>query len=72
MGAGAAVGRRRALVEGEQRGLAAQLEALLEDALVAPELEDPCLEAGKVGLGRDLAEPWRPVVHERALLVVVA
>ncbi len=66
----AAVGRGRTLVERVERRVAAQLDALLEDALAAPELEDAGIEGGKVDLGRDLAEPGRSVVHRRALLVV--
>ena len=70
VGARPAVGRRRTFVERIQRRVAAQLYAFGEDALAAPELEDPRVESGKIDLGRDLAKPWRPVVHQWALLVV--
>ncbi len=61
--AGAAVGRRRALVEDEQRRVFATLEALLEDALLLPEGEDARVERGQVDARRDVAEPGMSVAH---------
>src|SRR6185503_10285521 len=53
VGAGAAVGGRRALVEGPARLAGGPVEGLLEGLLVTPEREHLVFEGGEVHLGRD-------------------
>ena len=57
MRAGPAVGRGRPLVEDEDGGVLAALEALLEDAVLLPELEDAGVERREVDARRDVLEP---------------
>ena len=60
---GQAVGGRRALVEAEQRPARGLLEALLEDAALAPEGEHASVHGRQVGLRGYVAEAWSGVGH---------
>ena len=53
MGAGAAVGGRRALVEAPDRGVLALCKRALEDPLLAPAREHPLLQLGEGLFGID-------------------
>src|SRR6185436_4614547 len=62
VGAGAPVGGRRTLVEGPR--LAGLLQALLEDPVLAPELEDAVLEGRQV----DLRGDWAVLAHRASFV----
>ena len=66
MGAGAAVGGRRALVEAPDLGALAVGERAVEDVALAPALEDPLLELGEGLLRVDGAEAGH--AREQAIL----
>ncbi len=53
VGAGPAVGGRRALVEGPARPVGGPVQRLVEGLVVPPEVEHLVLEGGEVHLGRD-------------------
>jgi hypothetical protein len=54
--AGPGVGRGRAFVEDEEAVLRSLLDALLEDAVLQPELEDALFEGGETDLRVDGTE----------------
>ena len=58
-----AVGRGRPLVEDEDGGVVTALEALLEDAVFLPELEDAGVERREVDARRDVLEPGLTVAE---------
>ena len=62
-----AVGRGRPLVEHEDGGVLAALEALLEDAVLLPELEDARVERREVDARRDVLEPGLTVYSRDSL-----
>ena len=70
--AGLAVGRRRPLVEDVEGRVLAALEALLEDAVVLPELEDARVQRREVDARRDVLEPGLTVAHFTRFLLVWA
>ena len=70
--AGLAVGRRRTLVEDVEGRVLTALEALLEDAVVLPELEDARVERREVDARRDVLEPGLTVAHVTRFLLVWA
>ena len=72
MRAGPAVGRRRPLVEHVQGRVVAALEALVEDVVSLPELEDAGVERREVDARRDVLEPGLAVAHVARFLLLLA
>ena len=72
MRARAAVGRRRSFVEHVEWRVVTALEALLEDAVLLPELEGPGVERREVDARRDVLEPGLTVAHETRFLPLLA
>ncbi len=64
-----AVGGGRPLVEHEDRGVLAALEALVEDVVGLPELEDARVQRREVDARRDVLEPGLTVCHETRFLL---
>ena len=67
-----AVGRRRPLVEHEDRGVLAALEALVEDVVGLPEREDARVQRREVDARRDVLEPGLTVAHVTRFLLLRA